>query len=340
MAATAEPLRVIDFGEVSPLRSQTLWHAVAHGVSAGAPATLSFVRPAAPYVSIGYHRELGELDLDFCRQNDLPVMRRMVGGGPVYLDPGQLFFQIALPVSQVPASRHRALADLLAPAVEAFRAVGVPANLDEHLEITVGGAKVCGHGAGQIGEAVVVCGNVIETFDHARATAILSLGEDRLRDEVLRLMRRHVRATPLDVDGFRAAAVRGYANALGRQPQPGELTAVETAALAELDAQFCDPAWVGGTPRPAHPARQVKVRAGVWAFSVAEGDTRVVASVRDGRLDRAWLSDPGLNGSTVSAQRAVRGLRLAEVGAALAAFGDPGQRLASAFAAADGRGCV
>ena len=39
-------LRVIDFGRVTPLRSQTLWHAVAYGVSDGAPPTLSFTRPS------------------------------------------------------------------------------------------------------------------------------------------------------------------------------------------------------------------------------------------------------------------------------------------------------
>ena len=264
----------------------------------------------------------------------------MVGGGPVYLDPGQLFFQICLPVAAVPPARHRALASLLAPAVEAFRAVGVPARLDSHLEITVDGAKICGHGAGQIEQAVVVCGNVIETFDHDRATGILDLGDDRLRGEVLRLMRHYVRPTPLDVDGFRAAAVARYAEALDRVPSPGALTELETAALAELDEQFTDPDWLAGATRPARPARQVKVRAGVWAFSAAERGSHVVGSVADGRLQRAWLSDPDLNGSTAAAERAVRGLRLSDVGEALARFGDPGKRLASAFAAADGRGCV
>ena len=60
----ADSLRVIDFGVSSPLRSQTLWHAVAYGVSAGAPATVSFTRPAAPYVCLGYHGALDEVALD------------------------------------------------------------------------------------------------------------------------------------------------------------------------------------------------------------------------------------------------------------------------------------
>jgi lipoate-protein ligase A len=162
----SDVLRVIDFGRVTPLRSQTLWHAAAYGVSGGAPPTLSFARPSAPYVCLGYHRGFDEVDQEYCRREGLPVYRRMVGGGPVYLDDGQLFFQICLPVRAVPAVRQEALRMLLEPAVVAFRAVGVPAELDTDLEICLSDRKICGHGAGQIGEAVVVCGNLIERFDH------------------------------------------------------------------------------------------------------------------------------------------------------------------------------
>ena len=70
-------LRVLDFGPQIPLRSQTLWHAIAHGVSEGEPPTLSFVTPSSPYVSVGYHRRLDEIDFEGCRARGLPVFRRM-----------------------------------------------------------------------------------------------------------------------------------------------------------------------------------------------------------------------------------------------------------------------
>ena len=130
-----ETLRVVDFGRVSALRSQTLYHAVAYGVSAGAPPTLSFARPAAAYVCLGYHRRLEELDRDYCRASGLKIFRRMVGGGPVYIDSDQLFFQLCLPVASVPASRSQATRGIIKPAAAAFRALGVPAALDEDLEI-------------------------------------------------------------------------------------------------------------------------------------------------------------------------------------------------------------
>jgi lipoate-protein ligase A len=331
-------LRVIDFGRVTPLRSQTLWHAVAHGVSAGAPPTLSFARPSAPYVCIGYHRDLAEVDLEYCRAHGLPVYRRMTGGGPVYLDDGQLFFQITVPAADVPAARLDALRMLLEPAVAAFRAAGVDATLGDGPEICQGEAKICGHGAGQIEDAVVVCGNLIERFDHERATRVLALADPRQRAETLRLMRRFVTATPVRVPVFQAAMAAAYAAALRLKAVPGGLSAAERACLARLDEQFTSAGWLAGPGRAGTPAaRQVKVRAGVWTVAAEAGPARVVAGVVRDVVDRAHLSAPGLNGSTEAAQRAVTGVPLAAVPAALARFGEPGRQLAAAFAVADGK---
>ena len=336
-----ELLRVVDSGLSSPLRSQTLWHAIAYGVSAGGRATLSFCRPAAPYVCLGYHRGIDEVDRDYCRDNGLPLLRRMVGGGPVYQDSDQLFFQICLPARAVPAFRHQALRALLEPVVTAFRAVGVPAVLDDDLEICLDDRKICGHGAGQIEDAVVVCGNLIERFDHERAARVLALADPVQRDQTLALMCRFVAATPLDPAVFQAAMISAYAAALGLDAQGGGLTGTERAALAGLDQRFTSDAWLAGparttTARAGGPsARQVKVRAGVWTLGATYEGAQVAAGVVRGTVEKVRLRDRGLNGSTEQAERALTGVPLHSVARVLAGFGDPGRRLAAAFATAD-----
>ena len=256
-------LRVVDFGRVSALRSQTLWHALAYGVSQSGRPTLSFMRPSRPYVGLGYHRRLDEADIDACQEAGLPVFRRMVGGGVVYLDEHQQFFQICLPVDAVPRNRQRALRQLLAPAVSAFRVAGVPAELDDEGEIVVGEAKICGHGAAQIEDAVVVVGNLIERFDHTAAARVLAL-PDEVRAEVVRLMERYVLATPADPAAFRAAAIAAYAEALELEPVPGGLSPYERERLFELDEKFRSPEWLHGPLQPAPPRAAVKIRAGVY----------------------------------------------------------------------------
>jgi lipoate-protein ligase A len=341
-------LRVIDFGRVSALRSQTLWHALAYGVSAGGPPTLSFMRPSRPYVGLGYHRRLEEADIVACREAGLPVFRRMVGGGVVYLDEHQQFFQICLPVKDVPRSREQALRRLLSPAVAAFRAAGVPAELDDHLEIVVGEAKVCGHGAAQIEDAVVVVGNLIERFDHAAAARILSL-PDEVRSEVVRLMERFVAATPADPAAFRAAAVTAYGEALDLEPVGGRLSDWEWERLREIDGRFLSQAWLRGPERRGLPGdggcppdkavgqpqcSQVKVRAGVFVVCAEHERSRAVASVVGGRIERATVSDPELNGAAALVAEKLAGVAMTDVGDVLEGFGAPGRRLAAAFAKA------
>jgi lipoate-protein ligase A len=279
-------MRVIDFGTVKPLRSQSVWHALCRAMQPGDAPVLSFVRPAAPYVSIGYHRDLAEVDIDYCLAAGLPVYRRMVGGGPVFCDSGQLFFQINLPARDLPARRATALAMLLRPAARALRRLGVDAELDRFGEISVGPAKVCGHGAGQLGDGATVVGNLITGFDHERATRVLRL-DPAVRGIVLRLMRRHVAATPVDPAAWQAAMVREYAEHFGSAPCDDRLTPAEMRQLARMDRRLLSDGFVAGTSRPVRPVRTVKVRAGVWVHDWRGGGDRVVLGIAGGTVEVA-----------------------------------------------------
>lgn len=322
-------LRVIDFGSVSALRSQTLWHAIARGVSDGSPPTLSFMSPTSPYVSIGLHRRLDEIDGARCRAWGLPVFRREVGGGPVYLDDGQLFFQITLPASQAPPVRATAVRTLLEPAVVAFREAGVEARLDNTAEIVVDDRKVCGHGAGQIGQAVIVVGNLILSFDHRSAAGILTSPSEDAASEAERLMRRYVAPTPADPDTFRRAAVRAYGAALALEPEPGELQGAELAHLAELDRRFVDPEWLEDQPhRPRRDGWVVKIKGDVWVGSWGEGSTRLTLSMAGDSILRARIEHARLNGEVEGLEHELQGMSLDGAGRRLARLGVMGRGLA------------
>lgn len=330
----SDHLRVIDFGTVSALRSQTLWHAVAKGVDAGGPPTLSFVRSRDPFVSLGFHRSLDELDTVRCERSGWPVYRRMVGGGPVYLDERQLCFQLSVPAAALPTARHAALRQLLEPALDAFRVAGLEAELDPDLEVVVGDRKVCGHGAAQMGSAVVVVGNLIERFDHRAAVSVLRTPAPEDADEALRLMRRYVAwdgdGPVVDPAAFTEALGVAYGRALGLPLRSGVLCAGELRALRHLDRRFEDRKWVQGTPRKASPVWRLKVRAGVWMYSVSQGDTTVAASVVGGRIDRLRVADEGL-ADPGGLNSALTGSGLADAPAILERWGTPGRRIADAL---------
>lgn len=258
-------IRLLDAGWVSGVRSQTLWHAVAEGMRPDDPAALALMSPREPYVSIGYHRRLDELDLDACARRRLPIYRRRAGGGPVLCDSGQLFFQLIVPAASFPAVMERAWQRALAPAVTAFRSLGAAASLGEGNDIAVGDRKVSGTGAARIGEALVFVGNVIFSFDHEAFADCLALSPAAKR-EAARLMRRYL-ATVSDAAGREVsraeaagALVAAYGEAFGGCAA-GAFRDDELAAAVRLDGLFASPEWVGAERAPVPPG--VKIRSGV-----------------------------------------------------------------------------
>lgn len=332
-------LRVVDAGTVGALRSQSLWHGIASAMQGDAGPTLSLCRPGAPYVSIGYHRRLDEIDLAACGAEGLPVLRRRIGGGPVLIDHDQLFFQITLPVRRAPAGVDRLYGLLLEPAAAALRSLGLDARVDGLNDLAVGERKVSGTGAGQIGDAVTVVGNVIFAFDHARMARILALPDDAMRAEVLRLMRRHVSSLRDEGLGHVTAADavaalrRAYAAALVAEPVDAPLTSPERAAIASWERRLADPEWLRGPVLPARRGRRVKVRAGVFVVRGERAGIGVLASVVGDTITHAAVSAPRLNGHAAALERVLVGSRAerAELSSRLAPFGTAGEHVLHAM---------
>jgi lipoate-protein ligase A len=327
-------MRMIDAGHLGALRSQALWHGLAEAMAPDGEPVLSFCRPAEAYVCVGYHRRLDELDLPVCAALGLPVVRRQIGGGPVYLDSDQLFFQLTLPAGRAPAAVGRIYEQLLEPAAGALRALGVPASVSSTNDVVAEGRKVSGTGAGRIGNAVVVVGNVMFDFPHERMARALRLPDEEMRAECLRLMRAHVAPLPqLDERRVKAALRHSYAEALGCVGRPDTPTAQEERAIAGWERRLADPAWTAGPSLPVPVGRQVKIRAGVWVYEGGDERLRVRTTVEDGRVTGARVEAPALNGVTTAIARSILGARATPEALAvrLAAFGTDGSRVLSAM---------
>ncbi|UTI66880.1 lipoate--protein ligase family protein [Paraconexibacter antarcticus] len=332
-------MRLIDAGTVGALRSQALWHGIAAAMGPDDEPTLSLCRPGEAYMSLGYHRRLDELDQAACSREGLPILRRRIGGGPVLIDDQQLFFQITMPVRRAPASISRLYATLLEPAAAAFRALGLDARVDGLNDIAVGPRKISGTGAGQIGEAVVVVGNVIFDFDHARMARVLALPDPGMHDECLRLMRRHV--SSLRDEGLAhvtaadaATALRdAYATALDGAVTSAEPTAAEVAEITRFEARLRDPAWQRGPDLPERAGRRVKVRSNVFVVHGEQDGVSVLASVVGDDIECATVAAPALNGTAAALERALVGNVVAPgaLAARLAPFGECGGQILAAI---------
>ncbi|MFQ5974575.1 MAG: biotin/lipoate A/B protein ligase family protein, partial [Alphaproteobacteria bacterium] len=216
-------VRLLDFGEVSAVRSQAVYHGLATKMTSDSPDTIVFLRPGSPYFCVGFHQDPAEeLDLAWCRRRGYPVLHRRIGGGTVYLDQSQLFYQCIFHRSRAPFDVASIFRRFLGPPVEALRRLGLDARLSGINEIEVGSRRIAGTGGGQLGEAVVVVGNLLFGFCHdvmARAWKVPSRSFRRLAAEGLR---RYLTTLDRELDVLPAmAAVRDlirecYVDSLGR----------------------------------------------------------------------------------------------------------------------------
>jgi len=125
--------------------------------------------PARYFVVLGYANKLAtEVNIGFCRQNTIPILRRCSGGGTVLQGPGLLNYALILradadgPLHSVTAAnrfimeRHRdALSHLLR----------APVEIQGHTDLTIGGLKFSGNSQRRRKRCLLFHGTFLLHFD-------------------------------------------------------------------------------------------------------------------------------------------------------------------------------
>jgi lipoate---protein ligase len=175
-------------GTVSWSDSQLLYHAQPRLGREG----LNLLSPGSPYVCLGYFQDAEqEVDVDLCREEGIPIFRREVGGGAVYLDGEQLFYQLIIHRDNplVPHGWEGFYRRFLKAPIAAYRKLGIPAEYRPVNDIVANGRKVSGNGAAEIGDYLVLVGNLIVDFDYENMTRVLRVPDEKFRDKIYQTMR-------------------------------------------------------------------------------------------------------------------------------------------------------
>lgn len=316
------PIRLLDFGSLSALRSQTVYHAAAYAMTEETPDTIILVSSAQPYVCIGYHQDMEkEVDLAYCQKHSLPVYRREVGGGAVYLDNGQVFVQWIFQKERLPFNLEQQFDLYIRPLVETYRALGVNAYFRPVNDVHVAGKKIGGTGAAQIGAAQVVVGSLMFDFDKAAMARVLKVPSEKMRDKIFESLEQYMTTMNEQLDrmpdrqAVKALYVQKCAEALKAEIVPGAWTPAEEAMAVELDRRFTSEAWLyqkGGLHQAGVKIHQ-DVQVMEAAFKAPGGLIRVTVRLKEGHIDDLTLSGDFtlLPASAVnSLEYAARGLRL------------------------------
>ncbi|MHB1500110.1 MAG: lipoyl protein ligase domain-containing protein [Candidatus Dormibacteria bacterium] len=318
-----DAVRLLDLGLCSYTESQILYHAVADSLRPGDPNTIILCRPRRPYVCIGRHQELSrEVDVDACRRLGLPILRREVGGGAVYLDRDQLFFQIVCHPQDVPSSIARAFEHFARAPVECYRALGVKgAHFAPVNDLQVEGRKIGGLGAATIGQAFVFVGSIISAFNARAAASVLLIPDEKMRDKVAATMEAYVSSLEREL-GRRPPPrvvsrelVAAFESQLGVRLEPGQLGAAERETYRRWVRRMRSATWLNDVRLPDARLRSLKitgnVRVGQGTHKARGGLLRATVMVAAGHIAHALVS-----GDFYAVGDAVRDMEKAIVGSA------------------------
>jgi lipoate-protein ligase A len=265
---------------------------------------LNLLAPATPYVCIGMFQDLEqEVDVAYCRENDIPIFRREVGGGAVYLDGDQLFFQLVIHRENPLVPEGGKLAfyrKFLEAPIEAYRALGIPAEYREVNDIVANDRKVSGTGAAEIGEYFVLVGNLIVDFDYETMARVLRVPDEKFRDKVYKTIRdnlstvkREVESVP-DRDELWSLMAEKFTDLLGPMEVMSSIDAACRAEIDRLGERMLSDQWLRRSGRVREEGRDVRIRAGVDVrqriHKAPGGLMRATVEVRDGRLASVAVS--------------------------------------------------
>jgi lipoate-protein ligase A len=187
---------------------------------------------------IGRHQDLSrEIDLEYCKKQGIGTVRRITGGGAIYLDEGQLGWELVFHRASLGIAALGDLArEICNAAAAGLRALGVDANFRPRNDIEVDGRKISGTGGFYDGDVLIYQGTVLVDLDPQRMVNALRVPQGKLAKRELDSAAQRVVTlkellgpnTP-GLELIKLALIKGFKNTLGIEAEFGEITEREEA---------------------------------------------------------------------------------------------------------------
>ena len=148
-----------------------------------------FVWRVEPTVIYGRNQVLeNEVNLEYCREHGVDIVRRKSGGGCVYSDLGNIMVSYISRRGDVSEVFDRYMTAL----TEALRALGVPAEKSGRNDILVEGRKVSGNAFHQLPDRSIVHGTLLYSTDLEALTEAIRPPVEKLQRHGVESVRQRV----------------------------------------------------------------------------------------------------------------------------------------------------
>jgi lipoate-protein ligase A len=271
--------------------SQLIYHALARRNE----ECLILTGTKQPYACIGFAQDLKkELDLNYCKEHNIPYFRRETGGGTVYLDENQLFYQVIVRRDNplTPRLTEAFFRRFLNPVVRTLDKFGISGRFVPINDLIVDNKKISGNGGGEIGECKVLIGNLLLDFDFDVMASMLNVPNENFRERIHRSMKENLTTLKTQlgnippVEDLKKALILEYESLLGPLT-PTKLDEDVLNLMKELNNKFSTEKWLFQRV-PKSKGKNVKIREGVMLhhiiFSSDKWEIEMNLEVKDDKI--------------------------------------------------------
>lgn len=247
---------VVDEAPADGAGNMALDRALLESHAAGqAPPTLRLYRWVRPTVTLGRFQDAATVDAAYCAREGIDVVRRATGGRGVLHD-DELTYSVVAGVSDgVPRGVAASYRRLCAALLEAYRALGVPAQITARprghrgsgacylhatqADLSIGAAKLSGSAQVWLRDSVLQHGSFVRTRDVGREARAFMLDDDAARSlSTAAASLEDLLGVAPDYGRIQEAVVTGFERALGISLVPGRPTTAELRTAEELTPRF------------------------------------------------------------------------------------------------------
>jgi len=221
----------------------------------------------APSIIVGrFQNTLAEINLDYVKENNIKVVRRLSGGGAVYHDLGNLNFSFHMPLGEEDFSDFSKFTQ---PVVDLLNKLGVAAKLEGRNDLLVDGKKFSGNAKLTQNGKLIQHGTILINSEMSVLASALKVNPLKFKDKAVKSNRARVTNLvdylPEDVslEKFKELLIQQIIDENEEPTQIHQLTEEEISGIQKLaDEKYSNWDWNFGNSPTYSFNKAIKVPAG------------------------------------------------------------------------------
>ena len=165
--------------------NMALDEACMEAVGNGAPPTIRFYEWSPSAVVIGYFQKIhNEVDVKLCKRLGIDVVRRISGGGAMYLDTnGEITYSLIAPQHILSNDINECYRTVCKHIIDALESIGIHAEFKPINDIVVSGKKISGNALTRCNGATMVHGTLLYDLNLKDMFKVLRVGGEKISDK-------------------------------------------------------------------------------------------------------------------------------------------------------------